>query len=77
MAEQSTYPTAPGEIKYPELPGDVPPSYEATMAGGAGKKFEIYTYYSTVYVKTKEGIQRRGVTNQTRQTKYEPNLDCS
>merc|ERR1711935_1100765 len=36
MAEQSTYPTAPGEIKYPELPGDVPPSYEATMAGGAG-----------------------------------------
>ena len=43
MAEQSTYPTAPGEIKYPELPGDVPPSYEATMAGGAGKKFQIYT----------------------------------
>jgi len=36
MAEQSTYATAPGEIKYPELPGDVPPSYEATMAAGAG-----------------------------------------
>ena len=41
MAEQSTYSTAPGEIKYPELPGDVPPSYEATMAAGAGKEFQI------------------------------------
>ena len=46
MAEQSTYPTAPGEIKYPELPGDVPPSYEATMAGGAGKKFQIKFRFS-------------------------------
>ena len=49
MAEQSTYPTAPGEIKYPELPGDVPPSYEATMAGGAGKKFQIYTVGDSVF----------------------------
>ena len=49
MAEQSTYPTAPGEIKYPELPGDVPPSYEATMAGGAGKKFQIYVYLYCIW----------------------------
>ena len=48
MAEQSTYPTAPGEIKYPELPGDVPPSYEATMAGGAGKKFQINTVFINI-----------------------------
>ena len=46
MAEQSTYATAPGEIKYPELPGDVPPSYEATMAGGAGKKVQIKFRFS-------------------------------
>ena len=46
MAEQSTYATAPGEIKYPELPGDVPPSYEATMATGAGKTFQIKFRFS-------------------------------
>ena len=61
MAEQSTYPTAPGEIKYPELPGDVPPSYEATMAGGAGKKFQIHTVW------TKEGIQSIHGPDQTDQ----------
>ena len=49
MAEQSTYATAPGEIKYPELPGDVPPSYEATMAGGAGKESQIYTRLQNVW----------------------------
>jgi hypothetical protein len=52
MAEQSTYPTAPGKIKYPELPGDVPPSYEETMAGGAGKKFQIKFRFSEKATKT-------------------------
>ena len=57
MAEQSTYPTAPGEIKYPELPGDVPPSYEATMAAGAGKKFQIKFRFSEKATKRRRSFQ--------------------
>jgi len=36
MADQRLYPSAPGETQYSGIPGDVPPSYDAAMAGGAG-----------------------------------------